>query len=297
MRLKLGACAVVAACWCIAPVAARTADGAAAITIVPDRCSLVATRVTFHAEQLATSQTVDVETVEIDTQIHILRIPAGRYLIKINSGDCSGQIFLSIFPGLTRSVVALVRQGTSQTEYDMYVVPYDAVAIKLPFSHMEVNASMIGGRELSTQIDGNYAFVDDIPRGKFVLRAFGANFVIKGTFTSYGANKVSVRSLEWPDDLSRLLKKDAQASSNLVGFSAIMKAGLPVKTESNPYSGYEIGADMDATNGFKVGPTLGGGNGNAVDIPTSPGDAVVHSHGHYYGSSDFDQHCSAPRSS
>lgn len=62
------------------------------------------------------------------------------------------------------------------------------------------------------------------------------------------------------------------------------------QTESQQYPGYEIGANMDASNGFKVGPTYGGGNGNDVNIPTSPGDAIVHSHGHYYGSSDFGQH-------
>lgn len=200
MKLICSTFAVVVACLCVAPAAASTPNGAASITIVPSHCRLATSGATVHRELLGTGASIDTETTEVSTAIRLLGVPAGRYLMKIDSGTCSGQFFLSIFPKLTRNVVALVRRLVPGGEHDIYTVPYDAVAIRLPFAHMNVNASMTTGEYLSTQIDGNLVFVDNIPSGEFVLRASGANFVLSATYTSHAANNVSVHSL----DLSNL---------------------------------------------------------------------------------------------
>ena len=171
--------------------------GIATIIVAPSNCLLDPSNVIVHEMSLATGQLIDVNRALAASSMVLRGLADGRNYVYLRSGTCAARFYIGIFTEVGRTVVvrASADDRAAGTENDAYTVPVDCAAVRLPFPAMSVSAKMADGSALSSQVVGQYAFIDDIPRGKFAITVSGANFWRTGEFYSSGANRSFIVSI------------------------------------------------------------------------------------------------------
>jgi len=127
-----------------------------------------------------------------------LRIASGIYWVRIEADTCLAEFPIAAFAGVTRIVpVSLrpMRPGESEEEGgggDLYVSYGDAFMVDLPFDGMSIIAKMDNGRALATSVQDRRAFIDNVPAGRIMVSARGANFGESREVLSTGEHQVHI---------------------------------------------------------------------------------------------------------
>ncbi len=169
--------------------------GSAHIQVVSLNCS-VSSDAQIHAQPLQAGESLDRVAKVHNSAIAIEKLMPGRYSMYIKSGTCSARFYASVFPSIERHLVSFMRESTrSREDEDVFVVPYDAMALKLPFRYLDVHAEMLDGKPVAIQVDGQYAFIDNIGEGTLVVTVAGSNFSVEKRFKTRGSNMVLLREI------------------------------------------------------------------------------------------------------